>query len=890
MRKALPKLFLSVAVLFLSSFLFATKVHAAPCQDLGVNVAGNWHRANLEKIRQEANCSGPMPITVAIVPEIANNPQAIENIQKDLKDLNFEPTWRLWGEGAPKSQEEINRWLNVAKQIDTGRIQLFNEPNLCNKGCFGSGSSTPEEDARIIQQFLTARQAGQITVPVGNAPLAHTETNTGQVIPHREYWRRFNDACNGCVQNFDVIVSNIYAPVKLDRNTSVGQAVDKFAEEWVREIDFLTSSRGLGLNLSGKSFVIAEAGLAPGNYGTNTGSSFNARREHMRLFADALEEKLKKDPSFLANKFRQITNRGLPPGTTIDQISFFLSDDLGNQWLMIRRCDSNGECGWSWSRYSVYGPGGGKCPPDAECITARPTRALGDIIEIQHKVKLEKEQETGTDPIKLKSQVAPDLLTQGSIGPRGGLWFTRLSTYLDRIFSSVPHLLPAKQVKELEFPPESALEIRVNHPGCESNDYQYRFQEGSGPTEADTTPEVPTMLFGSRLSGAIVGSQPSSKVKGVVEPAPLPEFREEIDCEDPQGEGLAQAVPVNARGKTEFNLSFGETVQRKISQALKTLEEAAVSFFDQAKQLARFPANFTEERTVEEATVRIQVESWTPGAEQLAEWTQGQIGFWWALVPRGKQVPVADARNPVPYEVPKGSDKNNLGVAIDGQGNLDEAFTTFESAIYPANKLLTQTEKGALQTFPGAYAKLAPDVNENNGEINTNVAHEYFELVDVNTDTLKHEPLPIKGFQSLSDAQKEAMIKTVLSSWPNSSIQDNFNKVYNAAKENNINPVFLIAIWVEESGAGHAKQARSDFGCFPGGNTSLVLSFERSLNCVVGHINQHGSSYENWLRWFCGPTAVPICSNGGNEATVINLKFWYEKLERGVSGAGKQDI
>lgn len=101
-----------------------------------------------------------------------------------------------------------------------------------------------------------------------------------------------------------------------------------------------------------------------------------------------------------------------------------------------------------------------------------------------------------------------------------------------------------------------------------------------------------------------------------------------------------------------------------------------------------------------------------------------------------------------------------------------------------------------------------------------------------------------------------------------------------------ISPAFTIAIWWEEGGFGGAN-AKSEFGCFPGGNTNLNVAFQQSLDCFLNftavehpyNANDPKSSFLEWARFFCGPGAVPICSNNPN--FIRNLQTIYESVAPG---------
>lgn len=124
------------------------------------------------------------------------------------------------------------------------------------------------------------------------------------------------------------------------------------------------------------------------------------------------------------------------------------------------------------------------------------------------------------------------------------------------------------------------------------------------------------------------------------------------------------------------------------------------------------------------------------------------------------------------------------------------------------------------------------------------------------------------------DEQKKKLIEYVQMIWPNSLIASRWDLVYNTAIENGINPSFMIATWIEESGAS-SPGAKSDFGCFPGGDTNLNVEFGNSMRCFVDFTTkEHPNNFADWVKHFCGPLAVPVCSNNGNY--VRNFPIWYD--------------
>lgn len=146
------------------------------------------------------------------------------------------------------------------------------------------------------------------------------------------------------------------------------------------------------------------------------------------------------------------------------------------------------------------------------------------------------------------------------------------------------------------------------------------------------------------------------------------------------------------------------------------------------------------------------------------------------------------------------------------------------------------------------------------------------------------------GDTSILPADRDAIIALANNSWPDNNT-DQWDFVVSQSIARGISPAFTISIWWEEGGFGGILQgggrANSEFGCFPGGDTSQQLDFDTSFNCFLDFTaNEHpysssdpyGSFYE-WVDYFCGPNAPTLCSK--NPGFIDRLESIYNSVAPG---------
>jgi hypothetical protein len=122
---------------------------------------------------------------------------------------------------------------------------------------------------------------------------------------------------------------------------------------------------------------------------------------------------------------------------------------------------------------------------------------------------------------------------------------------------------------------------------------------------------------------------------------------------------------------------------------------------------------------------------------------------------------------------------------------------------------------------------------------------------------------------SISEATKKAIIEAVKRYWPNTEIEERWDYVYVQAVVNGWNPAFVIALWIEESGAGHLDNW--DLGCTAGEKNNITSQ----LFCLFGLPYQNAPFEEFMCRYSEGhyPCQFEINPNFPG-----NLKYWYDQL------------
>jgi hypothetical protein len=135
---------------------------------------------------------------------------------------------------------------------------------------------------------------------------------------------------------------------------------------------------------------------------------------------------------------------------------------------------------------------------------------------------------------------------------------------------------------------------------------------------------------------------------------------------------------------------------------------------------------------------------------------------------------------------------------------------------------------------------------------------------------------------SIPEERKQAVINQVLKNWPNSKIKVSWDDVYNSAIKKGWNPAFVIALWIEESGASGVDAY--DLGCL-GGNRNDIAS---QLDCLFKrpYANQ---PFRTFMCIYSGEQQScytnPNYNFSNNPYFPTNLGIWYQRLA-GNAGLG----
>lgn len=130
------------------------------------------------------------------------------------------------------------------------------------------------------------------------------------------------------------------------------------------------------------------------------------------------------------------------------------------------------------------------------------------------------------------------------------------------------------------------------------------------------------------------------------------------------------------------------------------------------------------------------------------------------------------------------------------------------------------------------------------------------------------------------DAGRVNNIKDIIKlSWPNAKL-DNWDTIVSQSIAAGWNPAFVLALWIEESGAqgavdtGGNPKYSDPLGCAPHQPTDDI---NISLKCLFDNFSQYQTNqFQQFMeRYSGGPTGNPF---GNNPNFTFNLRSWYSTL------------
>lgn len=124
--------------------------------------------------------------------------------------------------------------------------------------------------------------------------------------------------------------------------------------------------------------------------------------------------------------------------------------------------------------------------------------------------------------------------------------------------------------------------------------------------------------------------------------------------------------------------------------------------------------------------------------------------------------------------------------------------------------------------------------------------------------------------QTIKPETRTQIINLVKISWPNSKIEQNWDFVFQKAKQMGFNPVLVLAIWIEESGASGVNAY--DLGVEACNPNDLA----NQLECF-STITYKNDGFEEFMCMFA-EGKHHVCKFERATNFVKNLKYWYDEL------------
>lgn len=144
--------------------------------------------------------------------------------------------------------------------------------------------------------------------------------------------------------------------------------------------------------------------------------------------------------------------------------------------------------------------------------------------------------------------------------------------------------------------------------------------------------------------------------------------------------------------------------------------------------------------------------------------------------------------------------------------------------------------------------------------------------------------IPFRDFSVLvPDGTKER----IKNEFPLAKVNENFDVIVRESKNNKWNPMFVLALWMEESGAQSASSYSDALGCAPGQPTTDI---NISLKCLFNNFPISRYSDEKFADFMCvyggdGFHTAPCVFNVENPDFPKNIKKFYSLLVPSGKGA-----
>lgn len=138
----------------------------------------------------------------------------------------------------------------------------------------------------------------------------------------------------------------------------------------------------------------------------------------------------------------------------------------------------------------------------------------------------------------------------------------------------------------------------------------------------------------------------------------------------------------------------------------------------------------------------------------------------------------------------------------------------------------------------------------------------------------------------------DSIKQQVLARWPNAQVQY-WDTIVSESQRHGWNPAFVLALWIEETGASHHTKTENGgggasplsnghLGCAPWENQTI----DESLSCLFNSFESY-NNLEDFMCVYGGDSfqKAPCTFSTANPAFPSNIKDWYSRIVPGGSGA-----